>query len=271
MRRVASRARLGRYRRNHLVPVPCVADLAELNALLLAGCEADLGRRIDGRTETVGEAWALERPLLLALPAEPFDACESATPRVDAEVAGHDPSEPLLGPGRVGGTEGQRADRRARDHDQPLVAARSRAMSGCTASSAPAPSSITTSSCSRASPAGSSTRSRLAQERDRGGWPDCFDELWAALSDRYGRSDAARQMVDVLMLCRDHGPERVALAVRGALTAGAIDGRAVAVLARRAETGPAADGCAADRAWRRAWPRTTRARPRRPRATMTSC
>jgi len=43
-------------------------------------------------------------------------------------------------------------------------------------------------------------------------------------------------MVDVLMLCRDHGPDQVALAVRGALTAGAIDGRAVAVLARRAET-----------------------------------
>ena len=30
---------VGRYRRNHLVPVPEVADLAELNALLLAGCE----------------------------------------------------------------------------------------------------------------------------------------------------------------------------------------------------------------------------------------
>ncbi len=42
-------------------------------------------------------------------------------------------------------------------------------------------------------------------------------------------------MIDVLLLCRDHGPDRVALAVRGALTAGAIDGRAVAVLARRAD------------------------------------
>ena len=34
---------------------------------------------------TVGEAWATERPLLLALPAEPFDACETAVPRVDAK------------------------------------------------------------------------------------------------------------------------------------------------------------------------------------------
>jgi len=44
------------------------------------------------------------------------------------------------------------------------------------------------------------------------------------------------QLVDVVLLCRDHGPDRIALAVRGALAAGAIDGRAVAVLARRAET-----------------------------------
>jgi hypothetical protein len=43
-------------------------------------------------------------------------------------------------------------------------------------------------------------------------------------------------MVDVLMLCREHGPDHVALAVRGALAAGAHDGRAVAVLARRAQS-----------------------------------
>jgi hypothetical protein len=76
----------------------------------------------------------------------------------------------------------------------------------------------------------------LAQQRERGAWPAAFDELWAALVDRYGRSDAARQMVDVLMLCREHGPDRVVLAVRGVLAAGAHDGRAVAVLARRAQT-----------------------------------
>ncbi|MDP9277457.1 MAG: IS21 family transposase, partial [Actinomycetota bacterium] len=74
---------VGRFRRNHLVPVPRVADLAELNALLLAGCEADLGRRIDGRAGTVGEAWATERALLVALPAELFDSAEAAAPRVD--------------------------------------------------------------------------------------------------------------------------------------------------------------------------------------------
>jgi hypothetical protein len=40
-------------------------------------------------------------------------------------------------------------------------------------------------------------------------------------------------MVDVLLLCRERGLEVVELAVRGALAAGAHDGRAVAVLADR--------------------------------------
>jgi hypothetical protein len=42
-------------------------------------------------------------------------------------------------------------------------------------------------------------------------------------------------MVDVLLLIRELGPDRVELAVRGALAAGAHDGRAVALLARRSE------------------------------------
>ena len=38
-----------------------------------------------------------------------------------------------------------------------------------------------------------------------------------------------------MLLCREHGPAHVELAVRGALAAGAYDGRAVAVLARQAD------------------------------------
>ena len=75
----------------------------------------------------------------------------------------------------------------------------------------------------------------LQQERKRGQWPRAFDELWRALEERYGSSEAARQMVDVLLLCREHGAARVELAVRGTLAAGAHDGRAVALLARRSE------------------------------------
>jgi hypothetical protein len=75
----------------------------------------------------------------------------------------------------------------------------------------------------------------LRQEREQGRWPESFDLLWRAIEGKVSSSEAARQMVDVLMLCRELGPERVELAVRGALAAGAHDGRAVAVLARRSE------------------------------------
>ena len=43
----------------------------------------------------------------------------------------------------------------------------------------------------------------LRQERERGAWPSCFDELRGAIEARYGASGAARQMVDVLLLCRE--------------------------------------------------------------------
>jgi transposase len=226
---------VGRHRRNHLVPVPHVADLAELNGLLLAGCEADLGRRIDGRAVTVGQAWAVERPLLLALPAEPFDACETAAPRVDAKslvtIRQNRYSVPVALAGlKVSARIGAREI--AINHGGREVARHER-MHGKFGTSAQLDHYL---ELLQRKPGGLEHSVALAQERGRGAWPGGFDQLWAGLSDRYGRSDAARQMVDVLLLCRDHGPASVELAVRGALTAGAIDGRAVAVLARRAQS-----------------------------------
>ncbi len=153
---------VGRHRRNHLVPVPQLADLAELNRVLLAGCESDLGRRIDGRTVTIRKAWAIERPLLLALPADPFDACESAAPRVDAKslvtIRQNRYSVPVALAGlkvsaRIGAREitinhaGVEVARHERLHGK----------------FGTAPSSITTSSCWRASPAGLSIPLRSAR------------------------------------------------------------------------------------------------------------
>jgi hypothetical protein len=76
---------VGRFRRRHLVPVPAVGSLDELNAHLRAGCEADLDRQITGQRRTVGEALEAERPPLRALP--PERACtQEATPRVDSKA-----------------------------------------------------------------------------------------------------------------------------------------------------------------------------------------
>jgi transposase len=66
----------GYFRRNHLVPVPCVADLDPLNALLLTGCRADEARVLDGRTQFVGAALAEERNHLLPRVTEGFDLAD---------------------------------------------------------------------------------------------------------------------------------------------------------------------------------------------------
>jgi transposase len=226
---------VGRFRRNHLVPVPSIGSIGQLNRLLVDACQSDLSRRIVGRPVTVAEQLATERPLLRALPA-PFDATETTTVRVDAKalvmVRQNRYSVPVALAGlrvtaAIGATEirimhrdrevarherlhGKYGTRAMLDHYLELLARK---------------------------PGGLARSLPLAQERDRGDWPQTFDELWAALRARWGESEADKQMVDVLMLCREHGPATVELAVRGVLAAGAIDGRAVGVLARR--TSPA--------------------------------
>jgi len=228
---------VGRFRRRHLVPVPDVVSLADLNSRLRAGCEQDLARRITGHPDSVGEALARERPLLRCLPGEPLQIAEQVTPRVDAkalvsvrqnrysvpvglvglrvivtigarEITIAHGGRPVAAHDRLVGRFGTSA---RLDHYLELLARKPAALIGSVA---------------------------LGQERERGAWPDCLDELWARIAERYGASEAARQMVDVLMLAREHGPARTELAVRGALTAGAHDGRAVAVLARRTASAP---------------------------------
>ncbi|WP_433365087.1 IS21 family transposase [Actinoplanes sp. CA-142083] len=74
---------IGWFRRNHLVPIPEVDSLAELNAMVDAWDEADDARRIGSRARAVGEHFATEQPLLAPLPTEPFETGRWFTPRVD--------------------------------------------------------------------------------------------------------------------------------------------------------------------------------------------
>jgi transposase len=74
---------VGRFRRRHLVPVPHVASIAELNGLLTAAMERDDRRRIAHRQITVGEHFALEAQVLRPLPAERFDTTVVSSHRVD--------------------------------------------------------------------------------------------------------------------------------------------------------------------------------------------
>lgn len=76
---------VGRFRRNHLVPVPAVESMAQLNELIEAAMTADDQRFIAHRRISVGEHFELEAPALRALPVEAFDATAVGSHRVDTK------------------------------------------------------------------------------------------------------------------------------------------------------------------------------------------
>ena len=74
---------IGRFRRRHLVPVPRVATLGELNEIIAAADLLDDARVITGRPVTIGAAFEAERAALMGLPAEGFDPALLLLARVD--------------------------------------------------------------------------------------------------------------------------------------------------------------------------------------------
>ena len=74
---------VGRFRRNHLVPVPRAESLDELNARLLDCCRRDEQRTVAGQTQRVGERLEIERESLLGLAAEGFEIEATSFPTVD--------------------------------------------------------------------------------------------------------------------------------------------------------------------------------------------
>lgn len=66
---------MGFSRRNFLVPLPRVASFEELNHFLLEQCQRDDVRVVNRQTQSIGQMWQAEQPLLRPLPARPFDCC----------------------------------------------------------------------------------------------------------------------------------------------------------------------------------------------------
>lgn len=216
---------VGRFRRNHWVPVPRARDLADLNRQLLAACREDEARTVDGREQTVGAAMRVERAHLLALAEEPFDLAEVSFPTVSslgwATVKTNAYSVPVPAGATVqaklsaatvelwhGGRCVARHERSYGRHQEILdlehyldVLERK---PGALAGSTP-----------------------LAQWRAAGRWPASYDRLWAELNDRHGRRDGTKEMVGLLQLGRRHGQERLHAAVEAALALGCHDGAAV--------------------------------------------
>jgi len=218
----------GYFRRNHLVPVPHVADIDALNTLLLAGCRADEARVLAGRTQSVGAAMAEERGHLLACAAEGFDLAERVFAVVDKQgcitVKTNFYSAPVRPGSRVEARvaplhveiwqAGQRIARHERcyrrrqhvldlEHYLDVLSHKPGALAG----SKP-----------------------LAQWRAAGRWPACYDALWDRLQARHGRQNGTRAMVTVLALGREVGDERLHTAVAAAVSLGACDVAAVRYL-----------------------------------------
>jgi hypothetical protein len=222
---------VGRFRRRHLVPVPKVDSMVELNTLLLAGVMKDDNRLIDRRPITVGEHFSLEQPALRPLPAEPFEYEGVTSFRVDRKsrvhVRGAWYSVPIRYAGRrldvrIGAEAIDALDGAAviashsrslkgeenltLDHYLEVLAVKPGALPGATA---------------------------LAQARASGAFTKTHDHYWSAARRHLGDKDGTLALIEVLLLHRTLATEQVIAGMEAALSASITDPAVVAIEARR--------------------------------------
>ena len=224
---------IGWFRRNHLVPVPQVDTLAQLNEHIDGYDLADDHRRIEARAHTVGQAFAAEQTLLKPLPVEPFETGLWLTPRVDryaqvtvrsnkysvpsrligrqvrvllnaSDLAVHDGRTLVTSHERLLGKGGARLEL---DHYLETFVRKPGALPGATA---------------------------LEQARAAGTFTPTHEAWWAAACKAHGDAEGTRALIEVLLLHRHMPREQVLTGIRAALTAGALTADVVALEARKA-------------------------------------
>jgi transposase len=192
---------VGRFRRQHLVPVPRVGSLAELNQRIAAADLADDGRHVEHRVRTVGQDFELERGLLRPLPAERFTTSLELRPLVDrsaritvrqarysvpARLIGRrvrvllGASELQVFAGRLEVARHARSSRKftdtlVLDHYLEVLAVKPGALPGSTA---------------------------LAQARTSGAFTSSHEAFWALCRGRLGDAQGTRMLVEALLLHR---------------------------------------------------------------------
>ena len=227
---------VGRFRRRHLVPVPRVESLPELNALLEAADRADDARHIAGRLATVGQTAEAERPSLRPLPAEPFDPTVALQAKADRKarisVRGSRYSVPASYAGRTvdvrlggatvtalaGGRVIARHERSAHkgsevlvlDHFLEVLSRKPGALPGSIA---------------------------LAQARSGGGFTAAHERFWQCARRKLGDGAGTRALVEVLLLHRHLPAASVHAALDAVEQLGAADPALVAIEARRIADG----------------------------------
>lgn len=238
---------VGRFRRRWLTPVPAMGSWAELNDYLRACCIKDLDRTLPGAPMTVGAAAELERPLLKSLPAERFEVCELAEPRVDRKArvmvrsVRYSVPASLVGrkvAARVGPMTVEIS------HEGRVVALHDRLhLRGAESLSLDHYLDVF-----QDKPGAFPGSLPLHQARSRGDFPASYDLLWSKLRARAGDKDGTRAMIEVLLLHRKHPMDVVRAAVDQALGLGSIEPSVIELLARQraqgelSEPGPAEVG-----------------------------
>jgi transposase len=219
---------VGSFRRNHWVPVPRAADLAELNELLLRGCREDEARVLAGRQETVGQAILIERSHLLPLADEDFDLVERAFPTVNSLGCVKVRTNAYSVPVPAGRTVEARvtASQVALWYEGRCVASHER----CYGRHQEVLDLEHYLGVLERKPGALIGSKPLAQWRAAGRWPESYDHLLGKLIERHGRSRGTRQMIELLDLGRTHGQGRLREAVEEALALGCTDAAAVRYL-----------------------------------------
>ena len=223
---------VGRFRRQHLVPVPEVGSPSELNQRVAAADLADDARHIEHRVRTVGQDFGLERGLLRPLPAERFPTGLELRPLVDryaritvrqarysvpARLIGRRvrvllaASELTVFDGRAQVARHARSSRKftdtlVLDHYLEILACKPGALPGSTA---------------------------LAQARATGAFTTAHEAFWALCRARLGDQGGTRMLVEALLLHRHLPHADVVAGLQAAAGVGAASADVVAVEARR--------------------------------------
>jgi len=223
---------IGRFRRRHLVPVPKVASLAELNEVIGSADVADDDRVITGRPITIGAAFAIELAELMGLPAEPFDCARLLQARVDnrarvsvrqcfysvpARYAGRRLPVRLAartvevydGPRLVASHEravGRYVEVLCLDHYLEVLKTKPGALPGATA---------------------------LAQAKARGVFTESHQSYWDAARSARGDAKGTRALIAILLAHRSMPTAALIAAMDRAVTSGCLDPETVLIDARR--------------------------------------